>query len=51
MRYEANSPEEYISQLPVDRRAAIEKLRKLSKKLWNWSEKGKEIKGIDPLGV
>lgn len=29
MRYEANNPEEYISQLPIDRRVAIEKLRKI----------------------
>jgi len=27
MRYEANSPEEYLSQLPEDRKAAMEKLR------------------------
>lgn len=29
MRYEANSPEEYISQLPEDRQEAIKKLRKI----------------------
>lgn len=29
MRYEANNPEEYISQLPEDRQEAIKKLRKI----------------------
>ena len=28
MNYEANSPEEYISQLPEDRKIAVERLRK-----------------------
>lgn len=29
VRYEANSPEEYIDQLPEDRKVAVEKLRKV----------------------
>lgn len=29
MKYEANNPEEYISQLPEDRKSSIEKLRKV----------------------
>lgn len=32
MRYEANSPKEYIDQLPEDRQAAIKELRKIIKK-------------------
>ncbi len=31
MRYEANSVEDYLCQLPDDRREAIEKLRKTKK--------------------
>ncbi|SDS52836.1 protein of unknown function (DU1801) [Polaribacter sp. KT25b] len=32
MTYEANTPEEYIAQLPDDRKIVIEKLRKIIKK-------------------
>ncbi|WP_372752879.1 DUF1801 domain-containing protein [Mariniflexile sp.] len=32
MQYQANSPEEYISQLPEDRQEPIKKLRKIIKK-------------------
>lgn len=31
MKYEANNPEEYINQLPEDRKVAVEKLRKMIK--------------------
>lgn len=34
MTYEANTPEEYVEQLPEDRKQAVQKIRQSSKKIF-----------------
>lgn len=48
MQYKAGSPDEYIAQIPEDRRAAIQKLRKVIKK--NLPKGFKEVMGYGMMG-
>ena len=48
MQYKASSPDEYIAQIPEDRRAAIQKLRKVIKK--NLPKGFKEVMGYGMMG-
>ena len=48
MQYKAGSPDEYIAQIPEDRRAAIQKLIKVIKK--NLPKGFKEVMGYGMMG-